>query len=117
MEKRNFIRVDFPECASVKYDNQMFFANIKDASLQGLFINTNQHVPMNTPLNVTIYVSHNASIYLNVDVVRCEDEGIGVQIRDMDVNSFIHLRRAITTKCDDHELVMQETYKIANCIH
>lgn len=117
MEKRNFIRVDFPECASIKYENQMFFANIKDMSLQGLFISTSQNVPIHTPLQVTVYVSHSASIYLNVDVVRCNSEGVGVQIREMDVNSFIHLRRAITAKCSNHELVMQETFKIANRVH
>jgi hypothetical protein len=117
MENRNFIRVHLPECASIKHDNQVFFANVKNASLQGLFINTNQKLPLHTPLQITVYVSPHASIYLNADVVRCEDSGIGVKIKGMDVNSFVHLRNAITSQCKDHDLVMRETYKITDCIH
>jgi hypothetical protein len=117
MENRNFARVKFPECASVRHNNQMFFANILNASLQGMFITTDQNVPLNTPLKITVYLSPNSSIYLNAEVVHCEDTGIGVQIKDMDVKSFIHLRNAITLQCNDHELIMREALKIAHLIH
>ena len=117
MEKRNFIRVDFPECASIKHDNQMFFANIKNASLQGLFISTVQDVPLNTPLRITIYLSQNSSIHLNADVVRHEETGIGVKIKAININSFVNLRNAITAKCHDFDGTMRETDKISNCIH
>lgn len=116
MEKRNFVRVDLPECASIKHDAQMFFANVKNVSLQGLFLTTTQQIPAQTPLQITVYVSPNSSIHLNADVVRCDDDGIGVRIKRMDVNSFVHLRNAITARCNDYELVMRETYKITNCI-
>lgn len=117
MENRNFIRVQFPECASIKHDGQMFFANIKDASLQGFYINTNQSLPVCTPLQITVYLSPHSSIHLNAEVVRCEDSGMGVQIKGMDVNSFVRLRNAISLKCEDHDLIMRETFKMTNCIH
>jgi hypothetical protein len=117
MENRNFMRVQFPECASIKYDGQMFFANIKNASLQGLYINTNQKLPVNTPLQITVYLSPNSSIYLSAEVVRCEETGMGVQIQRMDVNSFVNLRNAISLHSNDHDQIMRETYKITDRIH
>lgn len=117
MENRNFTRVIFCECASIKHDSQMFFGDIKNVSLQGLFIKTTQKIPLHTPVEVTVYNSQNSSIYLNASVVRCEDAGLGIQICGMDVNSFVHLRNAVTMHCNDHNLIMKETFKVANCIH
>lgn len=117
MENRNFARVKFSECASVKHNGQMFFAYINNASLQGMFITTNQNVPLNTPLKITVYLSPNSSIHLNAEVVRCEDTGIGVQVEQMDINSFLHLRDAISLQCDDHERIMREALKITHIIH
>ena len=74
-------------------------------------------MPLNTPVEITVYFSPNSSIYLNANVVRCENAGIGVQISGMDVNSFVHLRNAVTMQCDDHDLIMRETFKVTNCIH
>jgi hypothetical protein len=95
----------------------MFFANIKDASLQGLYINTNQKLPVSTPLQITVYISPSSSIHLNAEVVRSEDAGMGVQIRRMDVNSFVNLRNAISLLSNDQDQVMRETYKITDRIH
>ena len=117
MISRNFTRVDFCECASIKHDNQMFFGDIKNVSLQGLFIMTSQNMPLDTPVEITIYFPQNSSIYLNARVVHCEDVGIGFQIYGMDVNSFLHLRNAVTMNCSDHDLIMRETFKVTNCIH
>lgn len=116
MEKRNFKRVQFHECASIKHDNQTFFARIENVCLQGLFIHTDQELPLHAPLQITIYISPRSSIYLNVDVVHREDNGMGVRIKGMDVNSFALLRDVISAQCNDYELVMMETYKVANCI-
>ena len=117
MENRNFTRVNYCECASIKHDNQMFFGDIKNVSLQGLFIQTHQKVPLHTPVQITVYFSKNLSIYLNANVVRCEYAGIGIQISGMDVNSFVQLRNAVSMKCNDQDLIMQETLKVTNCIH
>ena len=95
----------------------MFFGNTKNMSLQGLFIETTQKMPLHTPVEITVYFSQNSSIYLNASVVHCEETGIGVQISGMDVNSFVNLRNAVTMQCNDHDLIMQETFKVTSCIH
>ena len=117
MENRNFTRVDYCECVSIKHENQLFFGDIKNVSLQGMFIKTARKMQPDTPVEITVYFSQKSSIYLNANVVRCENAGIGVQISGMDVNSFVNLRNAVTMNCDDHDLIMRETFKVTNCIH
>lgn len=117
MEKRNFTRVDFFECASVKHEDNVFFGDIKNMSLQGLFIKTDEDIPLKTPVEITVYHSPNSSFNFNADVVRCEDTGIGIQIKKMDVHSFVYLRDAVATQCNDLDLLMRETYKMAGCIN
>jgi PilZ domain-containing protein len=116
MEKRNFTRVDFSECASIKHDNQVFFGDIKNMSLQGLFITIHQELPLNTEVDITVYHSSDSSFRLRASVVRREETGHGMQINGMDVNSFAHLRDLVAMQCNDQELVMRETYKMAGCI-
>jgi len=117
MNKRDFTRVELSEWASVKYEEQIFFGDVGNVSLQGLFIKTEHEIPLYAPVEVTVYHSPATSIHLSASVVRREEHGFGMQIRELDVNSFVHLRNVVAKKCHDHELIMRETYKMANCIH
>jgi len=117
MEKRNFTRVSFTSGASIKYHEQIFWGNVENVSLQGFFIKTKHDLPFNDPLEVTIYQSPNSSIYLNASVVRTCQDGLGMKINGVDVNSFVRLRDVVSEYCNDQTLLMNETYKMANCIH
>lgn len=117
MTQRNFIRVPFSECASIKHDNQVFFGNIENISLQGMYIRTTQELSLHTPVEVAVYFSPSNSFYLSANVVRIDSSGIGVQIKDMDVKSFVNLRDMVTKHCHDQDRVLRETFKITSCIH
>jgi hypothetical protein len=117
MEKRYFTRVEFKKNASVKYGNHLFSGDIQNICLQGLFVATKQSIPLHTSLQVTVICSPDSSIHLNANVVRCEENGVGLQIKKMDVNSFVQLRNLVATQCNDHGRIMRETYKVTNCIH
>lgn len=117
MEKRNFTRVDFSVWASIKFEDQVFFGDIDNVSLQGLFFKTDQEVPLNISVGVTVYNTSNSSFFLNARVVRREKNGVGMQIQKIDANSFISLRNIVAMHCNDQDVVMRETYKMAGCIH
>lgn len=117
MEKRNFTRVTFSGGASIKYNEQILWGNIENVSLQGFFIKTKFDLPLNKPLEVTIYQSPSSSIYLHASVVRNVEEGLGMKICELDVNSFVRLRDVVSQQCKDQTLIMHETYKMANCIN
>lgn len=116
MEKRNFTRVTFSGGASIKYKEQIFWGNIENVSLQGFFIKTKHDLPLDNPLEVTIYQSPNSSINLQASVVRTEQNGLGMKINGVDVNSFVRLRDIVSNQCNDQTLLMNETYKMVNCI-
>lgn len=117
MEKRNFTRVNFSVWASIKYEDHVVFGDVDNVSLQGLFFKTEQEIPLNTDVGVTVYNSSCSSIYLNAKVIRHEHSGIGMQIHKIDANSFVSLRNIVALHCNDQDLVMRETYKMAGCIH
>jgi hypothetical protein len=116
MNYRNFTRVDISEFASVKYGERIFFGNVKNISLQGLYVKTHEEIPLNIPVEVTVYQSPNISIRLLANVVRQDLSGVGIQIKEMDTNSFVKLKNVIEEKCDDLEFILHETIKVASCI-
>jgi len=116
MDKRNFTRVDYTECASVKHDDQVFFCDIKSISLQGMFVKTTQEIPLNSPVEITIYHPPDDSFRFYADVVYFGENGLGMRIKRMDVQSFVHLRDVVAMQCNDNELITRETYRVTSCI-
>jgi hypothetical protein len=117
MKKRNFTRVDFTECASFKHEGQVFFGDIKNMSLNGMFIKTSQELPLHAAVEVTIYHSPQTAFRMQAKVVRSEESGLGIQIDSMNVASFTHIRDIVAMQCNDLDLIMRETYKMVGCIH
>jgi hypothetical protein len=117
VDKRNFTRVAFSGGASIKFKEQIFWGNIENVSLQGFFIKTKHDLPLDDLMEVTIFQSPESSIYLQASVVRSEEHGVGMKISGVDVNSFVRLREVVSEQCNDQRLLMNETYKMANCIH
>lgn len=115
-EKRLCTRVKLQECVSIRYGTQVFFADTQDVSLQGIYVRTEQDLPLHATINVTLYHAPAYSIHVQGDVVRREPGGFGMKIRQMDVNSFTCLRNIVTVKCNDYELTMRETLKASHCI-
>ena len=116
MNYRNFTRVDISEFASVKYGERIFFGNVKNISLQGLYVKTHEEIPLNIPVEVTVYHCPDVSIRLLANVVRQDLSGVGIQISEMDTNSFVKLKNVIEEHSGDREFVLHETIKVVSCI-
>jgi hypothetical protein len=109
--------VEYTELVSVYYENQVFRGEIKNASLQGMFIALEHKIPQYAPFDVTVVFSSDESIILSAGVVRCGKTGIGIQIKHMSLSSFFHLRKAVSMQCKDLDLIIRETCMISSCIH
>ncbi|MEI6701938.1 MAG: PilZ domain-containing protein [Deltaproteobacteria bacterium] len=116
MGNRNFTRVNYSVGASVRYDNEMVFCNTDNLSLRGMYLKTDHQVPLNTPVNVTVYHSSHSSFKFNANVVRKEANGVGLQINNLNATSFAQLRDIVAKNSINSEKVMQETYKMLGCI-
>ena len=117
IDKRLFTRVEYTESVSVYYEDQVVLGEVRNVSLQGLFIALEHKMPQHAPFDVTVVFSSDESIILNASVVRCGKNGIGVQIKHMGLSSFFHLRKAVGMQCKDLDLIIRETCMISSCIH
>jgi hypothetical protein len=82
-----------------------------------MYLKTDHDIPLNAPVNVTVYHTNQISLKANAKVVRKEANGVGLQIDNLNVNSFVQLRNLVTERCSDKGAVMQETFKMLKCIY
>jgi len=81
-----------------------------------MYLKTDHHVPMHTPVNITVYHSSHSSFKFNANVVRKEANGVGLQINNLNATSFVQLRDIVALNSIDSEKVMLETFKMLGCI-
>ncbi len=117
MEKRNFTRVAYTECASFKYEDQLFVGDVQDISLQGMYIKSDKELPLHAAVEVTVYHPLHSSFHLFARVVRHAKEGLALRVQGIDVRSFTILRDFVAMQSKNHNLILRETYKIVGCIH
>ncbi len=111
MEKRQFSRVDFTVKALVAAGTTAFRGEVDNLSLHGIFIKTDQRLPLGTESVITIGladVEPEIVIHVTATVARHTPEGIGFEFGKIDVDSFTHLRSIISYRKGDADIVMDE---------
>ena len=117
MDNRNSTRVNYSVGASVRYGNEVVLCNTDNLSLHGILLKTDYDIPLNIPVNVTVYYSNQVSLKVNAKVVRKEEHGVGLQINKLNVNSFVPLRNILTENYSEKGTVIQETFKTLKCVY
>jgi len=110
-DRRNFSRVDFKVSALLQSEGVALKGEVKDVSLHGLYLETDQQLPVGTPVELTIYLSTALEpVVINVSgtVARLMPGGIGCAFDKIDVDSFAHLRSVIAYQGGDEAKVMSE---------
>ncbi len=111
MEKRRFSRVDFTVKALVASGDAAFRGEVDNLSLHGIFIRTDQRLPLGATAEITIGladVEPEIVIHVSATVARHTPEGIGFEFGKIDVDSFTHLRSIISYRKGDADIVMDE---------
>jgi len=117
MNSRNFTRVNYSVGASISYGDEVVICTTDNLSLRGMYLKTMHDLPLNMPVNVTVYHSNMPSLKVKALIIRREENGVGLQISNLNVDSFVQLRDIIGDNCDDRNVVLQETYKMLECIN
>lgn len=110
-DKRNFSRVGFTVSALLQSEGVAIKGEVKDVSLRGLYLETQELLPVGTPVEITIYLSFSEEpIVINVSgsVARLVPGGLGCAFDKMDVDSFAHLRSIISYQGGDESKAMAE---------
>lgn len=109
-DKRDFSRVSFKVSALIQADGVALKGEVKDVSLHGIFVQTDEKIPVGTVVEITIYLSAAEPVVINVSgtVARSVEGGIGCVFDKMDVESFAHLRSVIAYQMGDSSQVISE---------
>jgi hypothetical protein len=110
-DKRNFSRVDFKVSAMLQAEGVVVKGEVKDVSLRGIYVATDECIPVGSPVEITIYLSSTEPpIVINVSgsVARLVPGGIGCVFDKMDIDSFTHLRSIISYQGVDESKAMAE---------
>ena len=114
MEKRRYRRVSFHAMATVQAGDMSFSGMVENLSMKGMFIATKGSIPCNRPLEISIVLSGTSSllsIKANGYALRQSDEGVAIDLREMDIDSFIHLRNIVALNTDDADASYEEYYQ------
>lgn len=112
MGNREFTRINISEWGTITYQNETFGGQIENISLKGLFIQTSQQLPLHVPVEAKVHHSIDKSLDFNATVVRLDDNGLGLLINSMDVDSLVYLKKLLAEHSGDQDKVNQEISKV-----
>lgn len=109
-DKRQKTRVDF------QVDIEAIFGDLKidvkadskNISLSGVYIKTDQDIPLNTACQVALFLSGTTeplALTMEGRVVRKDDNGFAVAFESMDLESFTQLKQILRYNTGDPDLI------------
>lgn len=113
--KRRGTRVMFNVNAELSFGDETIRGEVRNLSLKGMLVDVDKPVPENTDLFITIYLSGSSStLTLNMKgvVVRSDLNGLAVLFKEIDVESFIHLRSVVGYNEGNEDKIMREFYDL-----
>ena len=113
MSTRKFSRVNFKVDATIKTAERQFHGDVKNLSMSGMFMVTNEQLQFGEPVDITIILTGTfPEIYVNFcgTVSRTDVNGIGFSFNKMDLDSYTHLKNIVTYNIDDAEKVLEEIH-------
>ena len=113
--KRRGTRVLFNVKAELSYGDQVICGEVRNLSLKGMLVDIDTPVPAETELAIRIYLSGTSSsltLDMKGKIVRCDENGLAVRFKEIDVESFIHLRSVVGYNEGNEEKIMREFYDL-----
>jgi hypothetical protein len=98
MEKRNFDRIPFQTKAIVRSKDATVIGIVENLSLDGIFLKSPEKLPLNRIVKIEVLItgtSSQLSILLDGKIMRHENVGMAIQFRDIDMDTFFHLKNII----------------------
>jgi len=118
MEKRKYRRVSFHVMATVQAGNINASGMVDNLSMKGMFLNTKESLPNGSLLDISIILSGTSSL-LSIKAkglaVRQTDLGIAIEFREMDLDSFVHLKSVVALNTDDPDAFYEECNRAITC--
>jgi hypothetical protein len=113
MSTRKFSRVNFKVNATIKTAERQFQGDVKDLSMNGMFMLTGEQLHLGNPVDITIILtgtSPEIKVNFSGEVSRTDENGLGFNFKKMDLDSYTHLKNIVAYNIDDAEKVLEEIH-------
>ncbi|GAB6042722.1 PilZ domain-containing protein [Endothiovibrio diazotrophicus] len=108
-ERRHFHRILFDAEATLGTPERRWTTRLIDISLKGVLLIEPEEFVMEGPLTLSLPLGDDPEgIHMELEVAHRERGQIGATWKDIDVDSFSHLRRLIELNTGDPDLVDRE---------
>ncbi len=104
-------RISYKIEAEIKTANKDLHGEVCNLSLNGMFVNISDGFKIGDEIKSTIHLSTvNSEMSLNLagDVVRIEPEGVAVQFKGIELDTFILLRNIVIYNNGNSDLIDKE---------
>ena len=109
--QRRMSRISYKIEAEIKTANKDLHGEVCNLSLNGMFVNISDGFKIGDEIKSTIHLSTvNSEMSLNLagDVVRIEPEGVAVQFKGIELDTFILLRNIVIYNNGNSDLIDKE---------
>jgi len=109
--RRRFHRILFDTPASIISEGKTYLCNIVDISLKGALISQPAEWDRSVGDTVKLEIklsNYEAQIIMQGEVAHIENDHVGIQCNQIDIDSISHLRRLAELNLGDAELVERE---------
>ncbi len=99
MDQREYPRVTLQSEASIRHGKRDIKGILANLSLTGIYVRTQTQIPVGAVAEITFHDTASdgkATVKISCNVVRTDEEGIAFKLRQMDVDSFIHLHMIVS---------------------
>lgn len=116
-ERRTRTRVHFTTQVIVKTDESEIVAeaNSEDISIKGLFVNTEERIPVGTPCDIEILLtgtSTRLALTIKGIITRQDASGLGIAFDSMDPDSYVHLKNIVLYNASEPEDIEKEMFSL-----
>lgn len=111
--KRDFSRVAIEYKATMSISGVIINGQVMNLSMKGAFFISNSHIPKDAIVQLTVAIQEDPAISISGKgkVVRLAENGVGVEITELDIDSYMELKNILTYNSQDSSLVEQEIIK------
>lgn len=109
-ERRRFQRIDFDAYTEIVQGERRWRVRLHDLSLKGLLVHRPEDwnpLP-DVPLLAGVRLSDDATVLMEVELSREQDDLLGFNCLHIDIESITHLRRLVELNLGDMDLLERE---------
>lgn len=110
IEKRKYNRIAYKVKGLFVGENFDVNITVYDLSIKGVLIKTTTHLDLDIKTTgvLTISLSDEIKVFMNVSIVRIVGCDIGLLCTSIDLDSMTHLRNLIELNCGSHALLERD---------